>query len=448
MTIKTLQPLLMLLASGLFVMQASALSCIQTTLTDSLNSSHSVFVGKVLSVDSQKATFEILKTWKGANSNQITTENTTNWTGLPGGNIFFGLGNTYIVSTSIYNGVERNNIDCSIVTSLYSYNKEAEITNILGQPRTPNSGNGSSGYCPNLSSNLWLGNWYNNRSEVRELQTFLFKYYGLSLNPTGYYGYSTKKYVAQFQRELKLYPATGGVGPLTRAAIARVCGNGGGGEQVFCPAVYQPVCAQPLHECCKTTGNKPAYCMYAKVKCEVGEIKTYGNKCEMNRDGAQYLYDGECNNQTDEAPASCKVWYDGCNTCSRQSVGGPLMCTMMACFRNAGSYCKEYFNQSSQAPVIKSFSGPVQLRIGEKGTWNVQAEIFNNQQLTYNITWGDERSDYRTALPILSSISAITPQNTSFEHYYAYSGNYTVTITVTAANGQSTKTTSTVNVVY
>ena len=127
-----------------------------------------------------------------------------------------------------------------------------------------------------------------------------------------------------------------------------------------------------------------------------------------------------------------------------------MMCTMMACMQFAHNqpYCKEYFNQSSQAPVIKSFSGPIQLRVGEKGTWSVQAEIFNNQQLTYNITWGDERSDYRTALPILASISAITPQNTTFEHSYAYPGNYTVTITVTAANGQTTKTTSTVNVAY
>lgn len=445
---KLLQPLLLLVVSGVFTFQAGALSCMQTTVADSLNSSNSVFVGNVLSVDSQKVTFGVQKYWKGNLSNQITTTGTTYWTGYPTNNIFFRQGETYIVSTRLDSGIEYNNIDCSIVTSTYNFSKESEITNFLGSPKTPYSQPGQNNSCPNLSSNLWLGNWYNNRQEVRELQTFLFKYYGLNINASGYYGYSTKKYVAQFQREQNLYPATGGVGPLTRAAIARVCGNSGGGDQVFCPAVYQPVCAQPLHECCKTTGNKPAYCMYSKVKCEVDSPKTYGNKCEMNRDGAQYLYDGECNNQTNEAPASCKVWYDGCNTCSRQYVGGPMMCTLMACFAHNTPYCKEYFNQSSQSPVIKSFSGPVQLRVGEKGTWNVQAEIFNNQQLTYNITWGDERSDYRTALPILTSISAITPQNTTFEHSYAYSGNYTVTITVTAANGQSTKTTSTVNVTY
>jgi peptidoglycan hydrolase-like protein with peptidoglycan-binding domain len=47
------------------------------------------------------------------------------------------------------------------------------------------------------------------------------------------------------------------------------------------------------------------------------------------------------------APANCKVWYDGCNTCSRQTPGGPLMCTMMACFAHNTPYCKEYFNGSN-----------------------------------------------------------------------------------------------------
>jgi hypothetical protein len=336
--------------------------------------------------------------------------------------------------------------------------------------------------CPQLSSNLWMGNWYNNSVEVSQLQTFLYNYYGVSgqYNVTGYYGRVTKNLVSKLQREQNLYPVTGGVGPLTRAAISRICGGVVGGDRdehgcigsagyswcstknkclrtweescdnpVACTMQYQPVCGQAQHECCGTTLNKPAYCMYAKVNCEAGEQKTYGNICQLNAANAKYLYEGECkNNQTNEAPANCKVWYDGCNTCSRQYSGGPLMCTLMACFQNSGAYCREYFSGStSESPVIKSFSGPTQLNINQTGTWKIEASIFNNQQLTYNITWGDEKYDYKMGLLAPLYISSVFPQNTTFEHSYSNTGTYTVTITVTAANGQSTKTTTTVNVI-
>lgn len=301
-------------------------------------------------------------------------------------------------------------------------------------------------FCPQLTTNMWYGNWNNNRSEVLQLQNFLKSYYNVPNNlSTGFFGRLTKKYVTQFQNEKNLL-ATGGVGPLTRNAITQSCGND---QQIFCPTVYQPVCGQPLHECCKTSGTKPDYCKYAKVNCEVGSPKTYGNKCELGRDGANYLYDGECKTTDPEvAPANCKVWYDGCNTCSRSSVNGPLACTLMACFAHNTPYCKEYFSQSSEAPVIKSFSGPVQLRVNEKGTWKVEATIFNNQQLTYNITWGDERYDSKFAPTVMASISAVVAQNTTFEHSYSYPGNYTVTIEAKAQNGQTTRTTSSVNVTY
>ena len=409
--------------------------------------------------------------------------------------------------------------------------------------------------CPTIRSDLWYGNRGNSSREVAQLQNFLFNYYGVNMNATGFFGKLTKTYVAKFQAEQGIR-STGGLGPLTKIAIARVCGSNGNNSnnQIFCPAVYQPVCGRPV---CKygLCGYRP---------------KTFSNSCELKNANAEYLYEGECDDSNNpiyqgpklnrmscsssvksgltngslacygvwdygdefgndqdmcgeygdqpntgcvintnicnsgkavaesyltnsdlnstinsqklisiasnlgvstevvkkqmaglweykctsqtssSAPANCKVWYDGCNTCSRSSIGGALACTLMACMNNniwnSGAYCKEYFNQSGEVPVIKSFSGPVQLHVGEKGTWSVQAEIFNNQQLSYNITWGDEKTDYKMALPIYSYISAVTPQNTTFEHTYSNTGTYIVTITVTGNNGQSTKTTSTVNV--
>ena len=130
------------------------------------------------------------------------------------------------------------------------------------------------------------------------------------------------------------------------------------------------------------------------------------------------------------------------------------MCTLMACIQGGPNgfvanppICREYFNNNqTEGPVIKSFTGPVKLNINEKGTWSVTASIFNNQPLTYNITWGDERYFADSFARVPQSISAIVNQNSTFEHSYSQAGTYIVSITVTAQNGQTTKTTSTVNV--
>lgn len=70
----------------------------------------------------------------------------------------------------------------------------------------------------------------------------------------------------------------------------------------------------------------------------------------------------------DAAPASCKVWYDGCNTCTREYEGGPLSCTEVQCIWNAGSSCKEYFASSSGTlPAFCSYGTPG-LRRGASGS--------------------------------------------------------------------------------
>jgi peptidoglycan hydrolase-like protein with peptidoglycan-binding domain len=80
--------------------------------------------------------------------------------------------------------------------------------------------------CPQLSYNLYVGlSDYRTGGQVSQLQQFLNNRYGNQL-VTGYFGVMTYANVARFQREQAVYPITGGVGPLTRAAIARVC-NGG-----------------------------------------------------------------------------------------------------------------------------------------------------------------------------------------------------------------------------
>jgi hypothetical protein len=46
---------------------------------------------------------------------------------------------------------------------------------------------------------------------------------------------------------------------------------------------------------------------------------------------------------SNKPPAGCAHWFDGCNTCHRNSANGPMMCTMMMCFAPGQSSCKSYF---------------------------------------------------------------------------------------------------------
>ncbi len=80
--------------------------------------------------------------------------------------------------------------------------------------------------CPVLSYNLTLGTSdYNTGGQVSRLQSFLRSRYNDARLTGGYYGQLTSYYVSRFQQEQGVYPVTGGVGQLTRAAIQRVCGG-------------------------------------------------------------------------------------------------------------------------------------------------------------------------------------------------------------------------------
>lgn len=154
---------------------------------------------------------------------------------------------------------------------------------------TPENGGGSL-YCPNLTQTLrrsMRDASTNPPGQVSELQTFLVDYFELDEEEivSGFFGRLTQKYLTDFQQKTGL-PAYGIAGTLTRAKIAEVCKNGKS-NPVACTADYRPVC------------GKPAYCLrgntstngYSK-ECAYG--KTYGNKCGLSSEGAQFMYEGEC----------------------------------------------------------------------------------------------------------------------------------------------------------
>jgi hypothetical protein len=153
--------------------------------------------------------------------------------------------------------------------------------------------------CPNVANNLYMGK---RGAEVSELQNFLKNYYQLPSLSGGYFGPSTKSYLAKFQREQGI-SATGGLGPLTRGRINAICN---GGTVGVCTKIYKPVCASPKVNCQCVNGICPP--------CAQPMPVTYSNECTMRAAGAQYIRDGACEDTpvSTEAPASCKVWYDDC----------------------------------------------------------------------------------------------------------------------------------------
>jgi hypothetical protein len=94
-------------------------------------------------------------------------------------------------------------------------------------------------------------------------------------------------------------------------------------------------------------------------------------------------------------------------------------------------------------PVISSFSGPTQLKVGEKGAWKIQARDPENGNLTYNINWGDnvvKINEIPTAANKATQIGM-------FSHSYSASGNYTIKFTVVDDKGLSAEASLTVSVV-
>lgn len=114
---------------------------------------------------------------------------------------------------------------------------------------------------------------------------------------------------------------------------------------ITCTQEYDPVCGVV------DTGIR---CV--TTPCPSSAEKTFSNKCFLNVEGAEFLHNGECkpekSNPTPVMPDDCRSWYDGCNWCSRDKVGGPAMCTLRACLSDQAekAYCAERFVKNDIGP--------------------------------------------------------------------------------------------------
>lgn len=229
--------------------------------------------------------------------------------------------------------------------------------------------------------------------------------------------------------------------PVSSEVVAKIQITVGG--NVACTKEYRPVCGQPTG--CENTCPPGAYCA---AMCKQPDPKTYSNTCVMEAAGATLLYEGQCriDNKPFEPAPTCKTWYDGCNDCSRDTVGAVAMCTLRACIWQAPGYCKEYFDgvRENQPPVVSGFSGPTHLTVNETGTWSVEARDPEQKTLSYKVTWGDETGFWNALDAVASALGF--GQVTTFTHTYSKAGMYTVTAVVRDPEGKEAKTTITVTV--
>ncbi len=294
----------------------------------------------------------------------------------------------------------------AIVDLLKSFGASDEVvtkvSNVLeGKAPLPDKAGGivKKRFCPNIYGELYPGK---RGPSVSELQRFLKEkgYYDYP-EITGYFGPVTKRAVQKMQKAMKIVstgsPETTGygmVGPKTRLAIRNMCGEIGilphpipAPEPVFCTKNYAPVCGL-INPC-----PKGAYCLVPEI------IKTFSNKCMLEKAHAKLLYSGECKK-----------------------------------------------NIKTEVPNIHSFTGPVLLNVGEKGTWRISASDISNQPLTYSIDWGDRKLYSIMSRDVQFKMLDLKQKN-SFEHAYSRPGTYVITITVKNTAGKTAKVSSTVRVI-
>ncbi|MEK9195316.1 MAG: peptidoglycan-binding domain-containing protein, partial [Patescibacteria group bacterium] len=96
-------------------------------------------------------------------------------------------------------------------------------------------------------------------------------------------------------------------------------------------------------------------------------------------------------------------------------------------------------------PIISGLKGPPALRVGETGTWTIQARDPENGSLAYHITWGDEEVGIARLSQSPLSTDRIA-QTATFTHVYTKTGTFAPLFVVVDEGNLSAQTSASVNV--
>ncbi len=273
--------------------------------------------------------------------------------------------------------------------------------------------------CPQILRALAVGS---RGDDVNELQAYL------GVSQTGYFGPLTANAVAAFQTEEGL-ARVGTVGPLTRAAFARRCGNPQ--KDVFS--------ASPMRGVAPLAVN---FTFAPKIDEQGQYYVEFGDGQGQVMDTRQiYCIRAPC---ISPSVASHTYTAAGIYTATVSRYFACLYsnprCMMMQPPPLATLTIIATNTSTTGTPSISGVDGPTILRVGQEGSWSVRVNDASGY-LSYSVRWGDEA--YAVSM---NSAGASTPVSSSgtFTHTYANAGTYSPTFTVTNGSGQSASASATV----
>lgn len=308
---------------------------------------------------------------------------------------------------------------------------------IIGSALIPASGALAQTYpsCPVLNYNLRIGM---RSGDVTVLQSFLAVQGYFPYSPIGVFGPLTFRAVQNFQAAHGV-PATGYVGPLTRAVINSL-----------------QTCNQPVPV--PVPAPVPFIQSISPSSGQVGTTVTvfgYGftNNSTVSFGGSSIgnVYSSNGTSLTFTIPQYTSVCPPG------------AYCIMMARQVTPGVYSIYIQNQNgmsntvnftvtdqptANAPIsITGLDAPASVRIGQAATWTVHTNIQNylpGSNIRYSVTWGDETMYPPYALNASQGIQT----SATFTHTYLVAGTFHPTFTVTNDAGQTASASATVVVGY
>ena len=281
----------------------------------------------------------------------------------------------------------------------------------------------------NINRSLFLGS---RGDDVRAFQEFLIEEGRLSATATGYFGPMTRSALVSYQASAGISPV-GIAGPLTREHIRAKCGYVRSGTFDASPRSGPA----PL----------PVAFTYTPASDEIAQyyIEFGDGQAQVMEIHQIYCIRAPC-----ISPSTASHTYDSPGTYTA-TVSRYIACLysnprcLIAQPPPLASVAITVRGSGTGAPVISGISGPQSLTVNEIGTWKITASDPENEQLSYEIAWGDEWMKSDRAAPLSSPDISII-QEVGLTHSYANPGSYTVRVTVSDTAGNRAQATISVSV--